>query len=171
MASKKKKQTTTGIYAYQKGSLIALVIITLLLTGIMLYSFFDPGTWLGGFPVITLLLVPIVFFFAWTIWQDGSAKLRVTRDSMVWEKGAWRFKTLVEIPWEDIGAVNDRTRIFTIGRRFDIISASDPKKVIRLNSSMAPYRDLLRLIISRVPIAVFTARAKKSLGFMHLMKQ
>lgn len=164
------KDRAAKIFAYQTGVRVWLLIIEALLALIMVAAYNDSAAWYWGLPVISLVLVPIVVYFAWVIWQDSGQRVTVTKEEILWEKGAGRFYRQVGMSWQEIGQMRDDTRIFTIGRRFQLVSAADPERIIRIDSSLANYKDLLRTIIRRVPSGVINSRAKKSLGHMRIMQ-
>jgi len=164
-----KSKSSKEVFAYQTGTRISLIVIILLLALIMVMAFFDSATWYWGLPVISLILVPIIAYYLWVIWQDSGQKVTVTREEIIWEKGAGRCRRHVNMSWKEIGQMQDDTRIFTIGRRFRLVSSARPDESIRIDSSLSQYKDLLRVILARMPGGAVSDRAKKSLAHMRLL--
>lgn len=166
----KGKPHKKDTFEYMKRIRIMLMVITAILLVLIPISYNDPVAWVGGWPVITIVIIPIALFFIWVIWQDGGQSIKLTKDSIVWEVGAWKWHKIVEISWSDIAQLKDATTIFSVSRKYTLVSASDPDKRIKINSSLSDYRDLLKIILSRIPGEKINPRAKRSLQRIRLLK-
>lgn len=156
-------------FQYAAGTRRALIVITLLLALLIPLSATDEAAWIGGAPIVTIILVPIVLAFLWIIWQDTTQRITITKESITWQTGAWRWRKVVEIPWSDVAQMRDAAYVFSNTRKYDIISATDENSKIRINTTYNGYRDLFKLVIARVPSGRIDERAKKSLKRMRVM--
>lgn len=165
-----KKAPAENTFSYLPRIKYMLIAITALLTLLIPISFLDSAAWIGRVPVISLLLLPIVLAFIWVIWQDSGQTVTLTKAGLRWDTGAGRFKKSVFLPWDEIGQLRDNTTIFSISRKYTLVSAADPDVRIQINSALSGYRELLGHILKRIPASGIHARAKTSLQRMHLYK-
>lgn len=165
-----KKAPNETEFAYLRRIKYMLIAITALLALLIPISFLDSAAWIGRVPVISLLLVPIVLAFIWVIWQDCGQKITLTKTGICWDTGAGRFRKTVSLCWQDIAELRDNTTIFSISRKYTLVSAADPAARIQINSALSGYRELLAYILKRVPEERLQARAKASLQRMRLYK-
>lgn len=150
-------------FQYRMGVKITLIVITLLLAGLIPVSWMDQSAWIHGVPVIFVALIPIVIYFIYIIFADTNQKIEVRKESILLTSGVGPLKKTVEIGFDDFGEFHDDTTLFSVGRKYSLISASDPKKRIRLNGALSRYRELLQLVLKRIPRSSISARAMKSL--------
>lgn len=161
---KKRKTADPEVFCYLTRIKVIVGIITALLAALIPVSWMDKSAWINEVPVIFLLLLPIVFYFVWTLWQDGNTKVTVSKESVHWVKGHGRFRKDVEIPFSEVAEFRDATTIFSISRKYTVVSNDAEPKRIQLSSAIGGYRDLLNRILARVPKGVVSDRAKKSLA-------
>lgn len=163
MAKSKKKKQETNVYIYRMSINIVVAIATLLFAALIPVTWMDKGAWVNGVPLIFLVLIPIVLYFAWVLWQDGKQQVTITRESVHWEKGRWAFRRDVEIPFADVLEFRDCTSIFSVSRKYAIVSNDEKPKRIVLSSAIGGYRDMLNDVLKHLPKGVINARAKRSL--------
>lgn len=152
-----------NVYRYMRRVRVLLIVDAAVLAALLPATYLDRNAWTGGFPLIFFALIPAVLYFLWILWQDSRQSVTLAKDGVVWQKGAWRWKKTVEIPFAEIGQMRDVTALFSPGRKYALVSAVSPKQRIVLAGTLERYRELLGRIARRLPKGALTARTEKSL--------
>lgn len=158
-----REQAEKNVYRYMRRVRVLLIVDVAVLAALLPVTYLDKNAWTGGFPLIFAALIPAVLYFLWVLWRDSRQSVTLTKDGVVWETGAWRWKKTVEIPFAEIGQMRDVTALFSPGRKYALVSAVSPKQKIVLTGALERYRELLGRIVRRLPKGALTARAEKSL--------
>lgn len=161
--SSKKKKVRDNVFTYATRTRVALIVITVLLLALIPLSYFDHAAWIGKWPVITIVLIPLSLIFVWIAWQETYQVVTIHKESIVWEHGRWKFRKEVEIPFDQLREMHDDTTLFSVGRKFSLYANGTPEKRIKLNGAIDRYRDMLRAIVKRIPRNQISKRALKSL--------
>lgn len=163
MAKPRKKKREANVYVYRTSIKVVLVIFTLIFAAMLPITWRDKGAWANDVPLIFLALIVIVLYFSWVLWQDGKQKYTITKEGVHWEKGRWIFRKDVEIPFADVAEFKDTTTLFSISRKYAILSNDVEQKKIPITSAPKDYREMLQSIIKLLPKGVMNERTRKSL--------
>ncbi len=147
-------------FRYRTRTRIHLIIVTALLLLLVPVTALDQNAWIGGLPILTVVLVVAVVYFASVILLETNKTVTLGRSALISVSGFGKWRRTVEIPYDRIAQLRDDTTLFSLGRKYSVIGED---RRIRLNGALGEYNRLLKLIVSRIPRDRIDERAVRSL--------